>query len=198
MHSGIPAFTYNSRWLLVFFITWLFCKKHLNGLPCPEQNRTLACFTASLCDVQNVHYHPSYVVPLRLLHLNYLCILLSYDAPYLVTKHPLATLPPTELHWILFLSSAVPSELHCTLWAMLQPTELLLHFIELYHTLFWATLHPVELSCSLLSYQHSTDWAMLYPSELRCSLLSLLRPIKLRCTLFSYAVSTNLRCALCS
>jgi hypothetical protein len=35
-HSGIPSFTYDRRCLLVFLITWLFSKMHLNGLPCRE------------------------------------------------------------------------------------------------------------------------------------------------------------------
>jgi hypothetical protein len=88
----------------------------------------------------------------------------SYEAPYLVTLHPWATLRtaklyaalywatlyPTELHCILFLaplyplSYTEPSELHYTVWAALHPNKLRLYSIELEHT-YWATLHYVEL-----------------------------------------------------
>ncbi len=54
---------------------------------------------------------------------------LRYPAPYWTSLNP-------------FLSSAVPSNLHSTLWAMLHPTELHLHF----------TTHPSE-HCILLNYE---------------------------------------------
>ncbi len=116
-----------------------------------------------------------------------------YDAPCLVTLHPWATLLSytlrrTELPCSLlsFTASFLPSELHCTLWAMLHPTEMRLHSIELEHALMSYTspcrakVQPAVLT-SLSPY-----WAMLYPSELAapaeqcCTLLS-------RGTLLSYA-----------
>ena len=71
------------------------------------------------------------------------CTLLSYPASYWHSLHP-------------FLSYAAPSELHCTLWATLHPTELSFILMS-YTTPYWATPIPAaELRCTLLSYPPHT------------------------------------------
>ncbi len=125
------------------------------------------------------------------------CSLLSYDAPYLVTLHPWATLHtvklyaapywatlhPTELHCILFLSSAcaVPSELCCN-------PQICAGILLSYNTPYWATVHPVELWCSLMSYTLLSYAVHLCPGH----------STELRCTILNHAVPTKLRCALLS
>ncbi len=149
------------------------------------------------------------------------CSLLSYDVPYLVALRPRATLHtvklyaapyratlhPTELHCILFSSSAgaSPCELHCTLWAMPQPRS--------EPAYYWAIKHPTELHCTRLSYDAawwatlywamlmlSTSargtllsyaapyWATLYPLSYAAPYWATLNPTELRWTLLSYAV----------
>jgi hypothetical protein len=112
-------------------------------------------------------------------------------------------------------SSAVPSVLHCTLWAMLHPTELRLHSIELYHALIsytapcWAVVQPAELPSSEL---RCTSWAMLHLIEPWGTLLSYGAPHWAMLYLLSFAAPywakvhpaelhstlTELRCTLLS
>jgi hypothetical protein len=83
--------------------------------------------------------------------------------PYAVASY-WATLQPTELHCILFLSYTAPSELRC-----MHPTEL--RWIPLnYAAPNWAIPLPTELHCSLLSYaspcRDSPSPCTLQPTEL--------------------------------
>jgi hypothetical protein len=151
-----------------------------------EYNRTQACFTTSQCmcatnqatlplwdscTLMRYTLHPSKLWCMLLVMLHPWAALHTaklYAAPYWATLHP------PELHRMLFSSSAVPSELNCTLWAMLHPTEcacILLRYNPPYCTLFcyaaacWATpSHPTDLCSTLLNYSA--------PSEQCCTLLS--------------------------
>jgi hypothetical protein len=110
-HSGIPAFTYNCRCLLVFLSTWLFSKKYLNGSAayCYALHCTILSYPAPYWTTLHPNELPSffwaplyplsYTAPSELCctPLSCTCILLSYKTHYL------ATLNPVEL-WCCLLS----------------------------------------------------------------------------------------------
>jgi hypothetical protein len=197
-----------------WFSSSLVCPARSKSIACLSKNRTLASLKARQCTINRA-----------MLHLNeILCTRLSYAAPYFFMLHPpatqhtaelyaapyWATLHPTDLHCILFLSYAAPTELHFNLWAIMHHTELCCilmsyttpHPTELHYTLLsyaapcWATS---PTSCTLLSYaapfwiivhllsNAEPSWATGHTTYLCCSHSATLHPIKLWCTLLSSA-----------
>ncbi len=155
-------------------------------------------------------------VPWSTLHLGeLLCTFLSYAAPYLVilrswtALHTVelyaapywATLQPTDIHSILFLSYAAPSELHFTLWATLHPTELSFILIS-YTTPYWATprLYPLlsyAAPCWATPHTHCNKLSYAEPCWTTLHLLNNAAPYwapghstELRFILLSYTVAT--------
>ncbi len=166
--SGFPAFTYSSK--VSWISSWLVCSAtktswvtlHPTELNCNLLSNPVPFWTA-------LSYRAIVRCWVTMHSPELCCTLLSYAAFYWAMLHP------TELRWTL-LNYVVPLELRC-------PSEL--------RCTLWATLRPSEPSCTLLSSAAHCSatllWAMLHPSGLSCTLRARLNPTELGCTLLCYA-----------